>query len=61
MSKTKLELTTLIRFGIQQLSARNGQMEFEHICRQFARSRIHLNILPATGPVQSGGDQGRDF
>ncbi len=61
MDKSKTELIALIRFGIQQLSARNGQMDFEHICRFFARARIHINILPATGPVQSGGDQGRDF
>src|SRR5262249_21859200 len=29
--------------------------------RQFAQLRICENILPATGPVGSGGDQGRDF
>ncbi|KAA9349734.1 hypothetical protein [Larkinella humicola] len=61
MAKTKTEIIAQIRFGINQLSARNGQMDFEHICRFYARSRIHINILPATGPVQAGGDQGRDF
>lgn len=50
-----------IRFQIAQLSATNGQSDFEKICLHFARKRIHTNILPATGPVQAGGDQGRDF
>ena len=31
------------------------------MCRHFARHRICSNILPATGPVAAGGDQGRDF
>lgn len=50
-----------VRFNLEQLSQRNAQHEFEHLCRHLARARICLNILPATGPVQSGGDQGRDF
>lgn len=50
-----------IRFALENLSERNGQHEFEHLCRHFARHRICFNILPATGPVGSGGDQGRDF
>lgn len=51
-----------IRFAIEdQLSARNAHHEFEHLCRHFARLRICSNILPATGPVAAGGDQGRDF
>lgn len=50
-----------IRFAIQCLSERNGFHEFEEACRHFARARITLNILPATGPVGVGGDQGRDF
>lgn len=55
------QLTTQIRFGLEQLSAKNAQHEFEHLCRHFARARICSNILPATGPVSAGGDQGRDF
>lgn len=50
-----------IRFALENLSDRNGQHEFEHLCRHFARHRICFNILPATGPVGGGGDQGRDF
>lgn len=50
-----------IRFALEQLSQRNAQHEFEHLCRYLALQRICANILPATGPVQAGGDQGRDF
>lgn len=50
-----------IRFALEQLSAHNRHHEFEDICRNLARLRICSNILPATGPVGAGGDQGRDF
>lgn len=50
-----------IRFALDQLSSRNGHHEFEHLCRHYAKARVCSNILPATGPVSSGGDQGRDF
>jgi hypothetical protein len=55
------QIITQIRFALEQLSERNAEHEWEHLCRHLARSRICSNILPATGPVQSGGDQGRDF
>jgi hypothetical protein len=50
-----------IRFGLEQLRSRNAHHEFEHLCRHYARALICSNILPATGPVSAGGDQGRDF
>lgn len=55
------QVISQIRFGIEQLSAKNSHHEFEHLCRHLARARICSNILPATGPVSAGGDQGRDF
>lgn len=55
------QIATQIRFALEQLSERNAEHEWEHLCRHFARARICSNILPATGPVQAGGDQGRDF
>ncbi|MCA1568103.1 MAG: hypothetical protein LC803_21160 [Acidobacteria bacterium] len=55
------QLIAQIRFALEQLSERNAQHEWEHLCRHLARERICSNILPATGPVQAGGDQGRDF
>ena len=57
----KVQLIAQIRFAIEQLSERNAHHEWEHLCRHIARERICSNILPATGPVQLGGDQGRDF
>lgn len=55
------EVISQIRFGLDQLSSKNAHHEFEHLCRHLARARICSNILPATGPVAAGGDQGRDF
>jgi hypothetical protein len=55
------QLIAQIRFAISQLPAHNGHHEFEEACRHLAYVRIAPNIVPATGPVSSGGDQGRDF
>jgi hypothetical protein len=55
-----LVIRTQIRFALNQLSSDNGSFPFEALCRQLARMTIARNILPATGPVQAGGDQGRD-
>ena len=57
-SPSQLELQ--IRFALADLSARNAAHAFEELCRHFAQARLVSNILPATGPVSSGGDQGRD-
>jgi hypothetical protein len=59
--KNKDILIQQILFGFNQLSPDNGQMNFEHICRHVTLTKICSNVLPATGPVQAGGDQGRDF
>ncbi len=59
--ETKLtEREQYIRFALDNLGARNAHHDFEELCRQFAQARIASNILPATGPVSAGGDQGRD-
>lgn len=58
---TKFDVVAQVRFQLDQLSARNGHHEFEHLCRSLTRERICANVLPATGPVSAGGDQGRDF
>lgn len=57
---TRVETETFIRFQLDQLGAQNRHHEFENICFRIAQRRISSNILPATGPVSSGGDQGRD-
>ena len=56
-----MALSRMIRFGLLDLSARNGHHGFEELCRALAVSRIASNVYPATGPVSAGGDQGRDF
>jgi hypothetical protein len=50
-----------IGYALDELGAQNGHHTFEDICRYFAQSRIASNILYPTGPVASGGDQGRDI
>ncbi|EKE11130.1 MAG: hypothetical protein ACD_15C00137G0027 [uncultured bacterium] len=61
MANSIRTLITQIRFSLSNLGAQNRFHDFEDICRHFARKRLGLNIIPATGPVQAGGDQGRDF
>jgi hypothetical protein len=61
LKQSPLRTAAMIRFQLDQLGARNAHHEFEHLCRNLAREVICPNILPATGPVSSGGDQGRDF
>lgn len=55
------ELIAQIRFQLFQLASKNAHHDFEHLCRHLSRARICSNILPATGPVSTGGDQGKDF
>ncbi|MET7717426.1 hypothetical protein [Streptomyces sp. NPDC005407] len=54
-------LARVLRFALSELGSQNAHHEFEHLCRHIAKKRIASNVLPATGPVASGGDQGRDF
>ena len=58
---TPVEAAALIRFALAQLPAHSSHHTFEEICRHLARQFICSNVLPATGPVSAGGDQGRDF
>ncbi len=55
------EVRTHVRFALSQLPVHNAQFNFEHICRHLTEQFICTNVLPATGPVSAGGDQGRDF
>ena len=50
-----------VRFALSQLPAQNAHHVFEHICRHLTQQFICSNVLPATGPVSAGGDQGRDI
>lgn len=55
------QLVQQVRFALNNLAARNGHYEFEALCREVARQTVTPNLVPATGPVAGGGDQGRDF
>lgn len=50
-----------IRFFLDELSTRNEHHAFERLCGEVSRERICSNVVPATGPVTAGGDQGRDL
>ena len=50
-----------VKFALSQLPAHNAHHLFEQICRHVTTHFICSNVLPATGPVSAGGDQGRDF
>jgi hypothetical protein len=51
----------MLRFHLSEMRELNEHHNFEQVCFEVARARIASNIIPATGPVSSGGDQGRDF
>lgn len=54
-------LRAFVRYSLSQLRSRNDHHRFEHLCEALVRQRITPNIVVGTGPVSSGGDQGRDF
>ncbi len=58
---TPVERAQMIRVSLSLLAGENAHHSFEHVCRHVAKRRIASNVLPATGPVSAGGDQGRDF
>ncbi|MCY0942015.1 FxSxx-COOH system tetratricopeptide repeat protein [Streptomyces antarcticus] len=57
---TRSQSGQLIRFALETLGESNAHHEFEQLCMDVARRRLVSNLVPATGPVSSGGDQGRD-
>jgi hypothetical protein len=58
---TPTQASQYLRFALSQLAGENGHHKFEQLCFQLARRRIYSNVIPATGPVSAGGDQGADF
>ncbi len=58
MTTNRIGVVSFVRFQLAQLRSKNGHHDFEHVCRHLARATICPRILPATGPVQAGGDQG---
>jgi len=58
---SKEQVKQQVKFALTQLGSQNAHHEFEHLCRHLTKARICSNIIPATGPVSSAGDQGADF
>ena len=59
--KNRVQLKQYVRFQLEQMSARNEHHLFEELAFELARQTVTRRLLPATGPVQAGGDGGRDF
>lgn len=59
--KNRYELRQYLRFQLEQMSAKNQQHLFEEMAFELALQTVSRRLIPATGPVQAGGDQGRDF
>lgn len=57
---TPTQLATQIRFHLESLGESNAHHPLEQLCLGLTRRRIISNVLPATGPVSAGGDDGRD-
>jgi hypothetical protein len=57
---TPTQLATQIRFHLESLGESNAHHPFEQLCLGLTRRRIVSNVMPATGPVAAGGDDGRD-
>jgi hypothetical protein len=55
------EVADYIKFQLSELGGTNGHHDFEQLCFQLTKKRIYPNIIPSTGPVSAGGDQGSDF
>ncbi|MGQ4482094.1 hypothetical protein [Streptomyces sp. SAS_276] len=60
MFKDHVQLQHYIEFMLARLGSHNRHHQFEELCLAVARKRLASNLIPATGPVSSGGDQGRD-
>lgn len=60
MTESIAQAEAYIGFRLDSLASANEHHRFEEIATRIARKRISANILVATGPVSSGGDQGRD-
>ena len=55
------QIAQQVRYFLSELGAQNAHHSFEDLCRHLVRETICTNVIPATGPVSVGGDQGRDF
>lgn len=55
------ELAKYVQYRLGMLGEENAHHRFEELCFRIARATVASHLLPPTGPVSAGGDQGRDF
>ncbi|MCK6527212.1 hypothetical protein L6R50_06480 [Myxococcota bacterium] len=55
------EIAKFIQYRLGMLGEENAHHRFEELCFRVARATVASHLLPPTGPVSAGGDQGRDF
>ena len=55
------ELAKYVQFRLSALAEENAHHRFEELCFRVAKATVATNLIPPTGPVAAGGDQGRDF
>lgn len=60
VSEIRPQAEAFIRFRILEMTERNEHHRFEEVATLVAQKRVSSNILIATGPVSSKGDQQRD-
>lgn len=60
VSELRPQAEAFIRFRILEMTERNEHHRFEEIATLVAQKRVSSNIIIATGPVSSKGDQQRD-
>ncbi len=55
------ELAKYIQYRLGMLGEENAHHRFEDLCFRVARATVASHLVPPSGPVSAGGDQGRDF
>ncbi|GAA2531390.1 hypothetical protein GCM10010398_15610 [Streptomyces fimbriatus] len=60
VSDDAVQLERRIRFALSILGESNSHHDFETLSLGLTLRRITSNLVPATGPVSSGGDLGWD-
>jgi hypothetical protein len=55
------QLAKYIQYRLAMMGEENAHHRFEDLCFRLAKATVASHLLPPTGPVSAGGDQGRDF
>ena len=55
------ELAKYIQYRLGAMGEENAHYRFAELCFRVEKATVASHLLPPTGPVSAGGDQGRDF